>query len=234
MEKEVKRKKNTRNKSVKTIINLKDIVNFFNENLKKKTCVLFIIFAAMSVILFIPFVREVKQSVGTNGELDISLLNFIKDKIFFLVVTIISSLVPHVYMSVLSGMGYIYQTLGEYAHIMVDKGYFFGFLIVIIPVLLNLICISICTALGMYLCKINTNKFVLGQQRNINFNTFTLELAKITRNKEKQKKIQKKIDEKEAKLRNKDIDIKYKEVLTIFGIICILQLISSLIEGLFI
>ena len=55
-----------------------------------------------------------------------------------------------------------------------------------------------------------------------------------TQNIEKEKKIQKKIDEKEAKLQSRETKIKYKEVFIIFGIICILQLISSLIEGLFI
>lgn len=234
MEKEVKRKKNTRNKKVKPIINLKDTVNFFNEKLKKKTLVLFVIFTLISVVFFIPIVQGVKEITDSNAEINILLWNFIKDKVLMILVTVLAGLVPHMYIAVLGGIGYVYQALIEYAYIVIDKGYFLGIVVILIPFVLNLVCISIASALGMYLCKINTNKFVLGQQRNMNFTRFRLELAKATQNAEKEKKIQKKIDEKEAKLQSRETKIKYKEVFTIFGIICILQLISSLIEGLFI
>lgn len=234
MEKEVKTKKNVENKKVKPIINLKDTVKFFNENLKKKAVVLFIIFITLSVIFLIPLVNELKQVPELNNELNISLFNFIKDKILMLLMTVIAGVVPYMYIAIIGGIGYIYQALIEYAYIILNKGYFLGLIIVLIPIILNSICTSIATALGMYLCKINTNKFILGQQRNMNFTRFRLELAKATQNKEKEKKIQKRIDEKEKELQSKEIKIKYKEILTIFGIVCIIQLISSLIEGLFI
>ena len=234
MEKDVKRKKGSKSTKIKPIINLKDTLKFFNENLRKKTLILFTIFTVVSVIFFIPIIKELKEFVASNSELNISLGNLVKDKILLLLLTIIAGVVPHMYIAVLGGIGYIYQALIEYAYIIVDKGYFLGIIIILIPFVLNLVCISVVTAMGMYLCKINTNKFVLGQQRNMNFTRFRLELARATQNIEKQKKIQKKIDEKEAKLQSRETKIKYKEVFIIFGIICILQLISSLIEGLFI
>ena len=230
MEKGFKRK----NKKTKTIINLKDTVKFFNENLKKKTLILFIIFAIICVVFLIPVVNEIKQTITTESTLQIHLWNFIKDKLFMLLITLVAGIVPYMYIALIGGMGYIYQALVEYGYIIVDKGYFVGLLIVIVPLILNLICISLATALGMYLCKVNTNKFKLGQQRNMNWSRFRLEFARVTRNEEKENKIQKKLDEKEAKLESMDIIIKYKDVVTLFVIICILQLISSLIEGLFI
>lgn len=230
----MKKEINKNSKKQKTIINLKDTVNFFNENLKKKTVVMFIILTLISIVFVVPITNELKAIGETTSTLDVSLWNFIRDKILILLMTLIAGVVPHMYIAIIAGIGYVYQALIEYAYIILDKGVWLGIVILIIPFILNLVCISIITALGMYLCKINTNKFVLGQQRNMNFNRFRLELARATQNTEKEKQIQKKIDEKEEKLKCKDTKIKYKEVLTIFGIVCILQLISSLIEGLFI
>lgn len=226
--------KRTNKKKAKPIINLKSTVEFFNRNLKKKTRIMFVILALISVIFIIPTIKEVKSTTSSTATLDISLWNFIKDKIFFLLITAIAGVVPYLYIAVAGGIGYVYQTLVEYAYIIVDKGYFLGSTILIIPFVLNLICISIITALGMYLCKINTNNFVLSGQRNMNFTRFRLELAKVTRNKEKEEKIQKKIDEKEEKLQSRDTKIKYKEVLIVFGIVCVFQIISSLIQCIFI
>lgn len=230
MKKEVK--KNSKKK--KPIINLKDTVKFFNENLKKKTVIVFIILTLISVIFIVPIINELKVTLGETITLELSLWNFIKDKILLLLMALVAGIVPYMYIAVLGGIGYTYQALIEYAYIIIDKGFFLGTIILIVPFILNLICISVISALGIYICKVNTNKFIISQQRNMNFTRFRLEFAKATQNTEKEKQIQKKIDEKAEKLKNKDTKIKYKEILTIFGIVCILQLISSLIEGLFI
>ena len=221
------------NKKTKKIIDLKNVVKFFNENLKKKTSTLFIIFALISVIFLIPIINEIKE-IESGANLEVSLWSFIKDKLFFLVITVVAGLVPYMYIAVLGGIGYVYQALVEYAYIIIDKGYFFGILIIIIPLVLNLICISLMSSLGMYLCKINTHKFKLTGQRNMNFDRFRLEFARVTGNKEKEDKITKKIEKKESKIQSKETKIRYKEVFTILGIACVIQIISSLIEGLFI
>lgn len=207
-------------------------VNFFNKELKKKTIIFICIFIIFSLVIISPVMKLVIQQKCTNLCIDenITYKLIAKDKVLLTLITLIAGVVPYLYIPVISGIGYMYQIIVEFSHILVQNGYFIGTIELLIPYVLNVISISIITSLGIYLCKINTHKYILVQQRNMNWNTFKLELYKITGKKEKQDLVEKKIKEKEEKRASIDRKIDYKQVLNASVLCLILQLISSLIE----
>ena len=207
-------------------------VNFFNKELKKKTIIFACIFIIFSLVILFPLMKLVIQQECINFCMDenITYKLIAKDKVLITLITVVAGVVPYVYIPVISGIGYMYQITVEFSHIIAQNGYFIGTIELLIPYILNVISISIVTSLGIYLCKINTYKYILVQQRNMNWNTFKIELYKITGKKEKKALVEKKIKEKEEKMASKDKKIDYKQVLNTSLLCLILQLISSLIE----
>lgn len=219
------RKKKVKTSKKKTYI--KDFITFVVKKLGKKTLVLMCIFFVFSILLFAPVIGEVKSD-PYNG--DITLMLLTKDKILILLGIVIASLVPYLYIPVLAGTAYIIQITIEFSNIIVHKGYFLGIAGLLIPFILNLFVASIMTAIGIYLCKINTNKFISGQQKNMNLDTFRLELYKAIGKKEKEMEIEEKIKIKEEKMASKEMKIDYKQLLNTCVFCIIIQFVSSLIE----
>lgn len=225
-----KRQQKTK-KKIKLEEYAKQFLSFFNEKLMKKFVVLFFVMIFFSAITIVPIIKQIIQNRTGTGVIEkVTLWGLMKDKILIIVITAISGVVPYMYIPVLACLGYMYQVVIEMAYIILDKGYFLGSILSLIPYVINVISISLVGAIGIYLCKINTNKFRSGQQRNMNWNIFVLNIYQITGNKEKEKKIQKKIEEKEKKLESREVKIDYKQVLNVCIICIILQLVSSFIE----
>lgn len=229
--------KNERNKKKfikKEYIN--EIIEFFNKRLKKKTLILMfimIIFSALFIMTIIKMNLRLNNE-GIHLDSKITLLSFFMNKTIILLMTMFAGTVPFIYLPVMAGFFYIYQTLIDSSYIVLNRGFFLGSILICIPLLIDIISISLTVAIGIYLCKTNTNKYIISQQRNMNFNKLMLNLHQITKNKEKEKKIQNKIDDKEKKIQNLEVKINYKQIINITTIVIIFQMISSIIEYIFI
>lgn len=229
--------KNERNKKKfikKEYIN--EIIEFFNKRLKKKTLILMfimIIFSALFIMTIIKMNLRLNNE-GIHLDSKITLLSFFMNKTIILLMTMFAGTVPFIYLPVMAGFFYMYQTLIDSSYIVLNRGFFLGSILICIPLLIDIISISLTVAIGIYLCKTNTNKYIISQQRNMNFNKLMLNLHQITKNKEKEKKIQNKIDDKEKKIQNLEVKINYKQIINITTIVIIFQMISSIIEYIFI
>lgn len=209
----------------------KQVLKFFSEKLLKKFVVLFFVMIFFSAITIVPIIKQILKN-GTDIDIigKVTLWGIMKDRFFVIAITAISGVVPYMYIPVLACLGYMYQVVIEISYVILDKGYFLGSILTLIPYVINIISISLVGAIGIYLCKINTNNFRAGQQRNMNWNSFILNIYQITGNKEKEKKVQKKIEEKQKKLESREVKIDYKQVLNICIICIVLQIVSSIIE----
>lgn len=229
--------KNERNKKKfkkKEYIN--EIIEFFNKRLKKKTLILMfimIIFSALFIMTIIKMNLRLNNE-GIHLDSKITLLSFFMNKTIILLMTMFAGTVPFIYLPVMAGFFYMYQTLIDSSYIVLNRGFFLGSILICIPLLIDIISISLTVAIGIYLCKTNTNKYIISQQRNMNFNKLMLNLHQITKNKEKEKKIQNKIDDKEKKIQNLEVKTNYKQIINITTIVIIFQMISSIIEYIFI
>ena len=210
---------------------LKDFYTFSTTHLLKTTGILVIIAIIFIAITINPIVNLVSLDECKGPCTDeTAFFSEYFSKIQELFIVAFSGIVPYMYIPFISiptgALGEIYSI----AYIIKDYGTLIGIAIGIIPLLLNVITLSITVALGAYICKTVTIGYRLSNLKNMNFLDFKIELYKLFGKKDKIKVLENKKQEKLNKLKSKKQKIKYLQILNTAVVICILQFISVFIQ----
>jgi len=201
---------------------IKEILKYYNEKLKKKHIILFIISMIIFVIFFKVFLNDNTYSYlfGTK-----SLLYIMQEKVILLFLVLFSSIVAYFYLPVISVlMGYVlasdlvtYNLFGS--SIITTK--------VMIGIIIQLFVFTLCGALGMNVCYHTTERAKQRASNSLKFIDIKKMFAEIRKDENKIKEIE---HEKE-KLKNKvyDTKIDMKKVALIFVISSVIEIIAILI-----
>lgn len=137
--------------------------------------------------------------------------NFIS-RLEMLLLTLVASVVPYFYMPVLGLVLYMYNEIITLAHVINVNGYLFGILRYVLPLLFNIISISLVTGTAIYMAKIVTDKRRLNRNSSMNFTSFRLKIYEMLKNKEKYDKLYKAQQERIDKLQKVTEKIEWKGV----------------------
>lgn len=223
-------KENLKGQNLKTFIS--STYDFFKNNLMKAflvLCLISIILGALGINIVVEGVRNANAAQDAVQNASYIQIYFSNIKNIFVV--ILSGIVPYIYAPVVAMFSVITLELSKFATIIVDKGYFMATLIYIVPMILNLCIMNMAVALGIYICKTRTNKNKL---ENVNddasYTKLKMELYATLRKDKKKQAIENKEKEKKAKLEKKNIKLDYFQIVSITGILFVLQIIASLFE----
>ena len=222
--KENKKNIKGKNKGLKNY--LKNFLVFLRDNIEKK----FGILLAIAILLI---AIELKLFLGmeydsTNLQ-KIGLFREFFDNVKIILITCLAGIVPYIFAPVVGFFGYLYAEASNFAVILKTYGYLKGTAIGIVPLLLNIVVISMVTALGIYMCKKITVGYRISNVKNMNFLNFRIRMFETIGNEAKVKEYTKRRDEKISKLESKKEKLNYLQIINTLVLCIIIQFVSVLI-----
>lgn len=210
---------------------LRDFLVFVDRYLMKSIKILCIIAILLVAISLSGMVETAKLSECKGTCMDnISIWTNYASKIQILLFTLVAGIVPYIYIAVLGFAGYLLSEVADIAFLIKGYGYFGGIAAGIIPLIINILIISIITALALYICKIVTVSYKISSINNMNFTNFRIRFYEVLRKTDKAELLTKKKEEKIQKLQIKKEKLNYLQILNVSIVIVVLQLVSVLIQ----
>lgn len=234
MEKRQTNKTKKENKSIKTY--LRDFLLFLDKKLLKTIKILLVIAILIIALTLTTYISNAMKDtcVGLCRDEGVTLISEYVSKLKVLIVTAVAGIVPYIFAPVIGFIGYNLSIVSEIAYIIKGMGYVKGILLVIIPTILNVVTISLITALGIYICKTVMVGYRISSVNNMNFLNFRIKLYEGIGNEEKQKKLTEKKEAKLKKLEAKHEKLNYLQIVNVLAVSAVLQFVSTLIQEIFI
>lgn len=229
--KEKKNKKIEKRKKVTVKTYLRDFLLFVDKNMLKTIGILMIVAVLIIALSIKPAVTAVLAEECEGACRDgITLMSDYWSKIQVLLVTGVAGIVPYMFAPVVGFIGYILSEVGTFAYVIKGYGYGVGLLIEIVPIIINILTISIVTALGIYICRLVTVSYRMSNVKNMNLLNFRIRLYETLQKEAKVKELTAKKEKKLEKLESQKQKINYLQILNLTVVVCVLQFISVLIQ----
>lgn len=211
---------------------LKDFLVFIDTKLKKPAKVLIIISIVLIAVALIPTLNVIKEQNCVNMCRDqaVTFVSEYLDKLTFLGLTLVAGFVPYVYVTVLGFVGYILEEVVQLSYIIDAHGYLIGTLMGIIPLILNILVISLIGATGLYMCKNATASAKISKVSNMNFTNLKIQFYEAVGNVKKKEELEQRKEKKLGKLKNNQEKNNYLQILNVVIVAAIIQLISVAIQ----
>ena len=119
-----------------------------------------------------------------------------------------------------------------FANYVLTVGRMKGTLIYIVPMLLNLLFLAIATSIGFYICRNATLSQRIKSVKSKNSMDLGLAIFEATNKKDKVKAIEKKRKDKIKELESKKKDLDLFQIVNVSLILCVFQLVASLVKSL--
>lgn len=211
----------------------KELGGFIKKHIFKKTKILAIIGIVMFLVIIYAF-----NSTSNNleSELEIlektSLLSDIKQRIIILVLILLAGWVPYFYIPAIAFGAYIFMLAGDISFAMESHGRIFTLLLNILPVVVDILTVSIISAIGIYMSNYTTKKHRYNQRTSFSFLDVKINLYQMTKNQEKYEAAIAKKQEKIDKIKENDVNIDYPYIIKIAPVIMVINIIACAIEHL--
>lgn len=200
---------------------------FFRNELANKFEVLFIISIVLFIILLCVFLGSTQM---VNYNTGMTLLESIKFKGMFFGLAFLAGFVPYFYIPILSYLGYIITIANDVAMLSTKCGTFKAIALYLIPGIVELVSISLITAVGFYLCKISTKNRKYVNSSSFGLDDVKIQLYEIRKQPEKAEKMREIKKEKAEKMELNNVKTNYIQVFSYLGLILVIQLILAIIE----
>lgn len=210
---------------------LGNMITFFNQEVKKKTVILFVIAIILYIVLTISFMNVVAEmkEVENITTMSNSFWGIFKSKMILMVLVALSGLVPYFYIPVIAFLGYVATIASDVAAIGIDKGNFSAIVLTVVPVIFDLVVISIMSAIGIYMCKMFTKKFKYSQRTSFGFSDVKIQIYEIRGQKEKADKLREEKQKKIDKMETNNVKINYTQIFYFLLLTGIVEALVSLI-----
>lgn len=227
MEKNVVRKSTVKSKGkkeskFKSIV--KNYLNFYNTNLRKKQIVIYIILLVLFGIFVTNIISQIDVTQTVSNEAQAAeqkpIFDMLQQKVLFTILIIIAGITPFVYIPVLAALFIPYIYSNDIIDIIYNAGGTASIVSASISSVLQFIGISLAVATGMYYCKNATKRFRYSQGRSFGMFDLKKQMYEIRKDDVKLEKLleQRQIKiEKEEKL---NVKIEYFNML-ISGVISV-------------
>lgn len=219
-------------------LNLKNIIRsykkYYNENLKKKHFVIFIIMIVIffSVIgMLFSDLESIKNEIVTNQIVKESFFNnLINEKIPLLAVIIFAGITPFFFLPVLGIIGsytLAFETISTYC----IENSTLAIITGSIGSVIQLIAISLSISTGIYYCIQSTKKFRYSQQMNFGLKDVKKAIYEIRKNEEKLKQLEIKETKKAEEREKLNVKIPYINLIVSFVISALILIIGAVISS---
>lgn len=219
----VSKKKTKETVSVK--IYLRNFILFVNKHLMKTIGILFVVALLLLAVSF----KFVSSTIFEEQDAIGVFANY-WSKLQVIFVTALAGIVPYIYAPVVGFTGCVISEVSNLTYAIKFHGYLVGTLAYIVPLVLNLLVISVVTALGIYICKAITIGYRVSNIKNMNWLNFRIKLYETLQKQSKVDELTKHKDKKIKKLESKKEKINYLQILNTSIVVCIIQFISVLIQ----
>lgn len=218
---------------------LDKLLIFWNKDIKKK----FIIICIISVILIVlltNFMYSVYRAeiisnsglleAGNNTIVQNSFTNIFKSKLIMLGLTLVAGVVPYFFIPVIGMIGYVFTTASEISIKILGIGSIGFNIFTLISTIFDVLVISITTSIAIYFADRSTKRYRYSSIKRFTFLDLKLQTYEIMKKEDKVEITKKQIEKRNEKHEKNNVEIKYLEMLGIFGIAVVIQGISVLIE----
>lgn len=211
----------------------KELGSFIKIHVLKKINVLTII----GILLFLLVISVfISASDDVSSELEIiektSLLNDIKERVIILLLILLAGWVPYFYIPAIAFGTYVFMLAGDVALAMETKGMIATLLLNILPVLIDVLTVSVITAVGIYMCNYTTKKYRYTQRTSFSFLDVKIQLYQMTKKQDEYEEAIAKKQERIDKMKENDVKIDYGNIFKIVPVIMIVNIIACIIEHL--
>jgi hypothetical protein len=210
---------------------MKNYFSFYNQNLKKKQIIMYIIILVLFGIFMTNIISQVdvtktiaNQSVGTS-----TFLNILKEKVLFTLLIIVAGITPYLYIPVIAALFIPYVYAVDILNVINNGQGTVSLVSTSISAVLQLLGVSLAVATGIYYCINTTKKYRYSQKKSFGMFDLKKQVYEIRKDEDKLQKLmddRQKTVEKNEKL---NVKIDYMNIL-ISGIISLfIVALSSLI-----
>lgn len=207
------------------------LLEFFNKHILKKFIILLII-AVILVITTTQFMYQVNKVDVDNGlVLNEDYIGMFKSKLYALGLTAIAGCVPYFFVPAVGFAIYISTTGSEISMKLLGIGGIDFSIFSIIPIILDIIAISLVTSIGIYYAVVATKRFRYSGIKRFTFLDFKLQTYEIMKKEDKVEAIKAKIAKRDEKHEKYNVKIKYLEMIGMFVIAAVIQAVSVLLES---
>lgn len=206
---------------------LKNYIDFYKKNLKKKHIISIIVCLVIFVIFL---VADIKKYSGV--ELSIpkaSYLNNLSENAMLSFIIIFAGITPYCFLPVL-GFSAMYNVASKVALIYVAKGSIVGLILNCVLVLICSIAYSLCISTGIHYCSLSSKKFTYSQKKGFKFSDLKLSIYKLRKNEKKIEELEEKKLRDYEKAEKLNVKIPYMNL----AISLIISIVILALTGIFI
>ena len=209
----------------------KELGKFMKKHVLKKTKVLTLVGILLFVLIISVFLGA---SEDVSSELNIiektSLISDIKERVIILLLILLAGWVPYFYIPAIAFGAYVFMLAGDVALAMELHGKASMILLNILPVLLDILTVSVIAAIGIYMTSYTTKKYKYTQRTSFSFLDVKIHLYQMTKKQEKYEEALAKKQERIDKMKENDVKIDYANIVKIAPLILIVNVIACIIE----
>lgn len=202
--------------------------------LKKKILPMAIVCFVVAVIVIIFLAAYSIDTFKNNGCTAMycsdnpTFLQIIQDKAMFIGLTLFMSILAIAYLPYIGLIGYSCAEALTISQAISILG--FGAIKYIVPLVINVVVISVITSVSLYISKISWYKGKIRRKNNMNFTNFRLQFYNMIKDQKKYDKLNQKYNSKNEQYEKKIEKIDWKKLWPICAWMLALQVISAVIE----
>ncbi len=232
MEKTNKTQKAEHKKDKEKINSKKELGKFLKEHVITKTKVLSIMGIILSIlVVLIVSSSDFKMTDEIISFPKTSILSVLKERLVILLLILLAGWVPYFYIPTIAYVAYIFMLSGNLLLEMELHGRILTLTLNLLPVIIDILTISIIVAIGMYMCNYTTKKYRYTQSMSFSFLDVKLHLYEITKKEDKYNEVLAKKEKKTADMQKNDVKIDYRMIIKIAPIVIAINLIVCLIQN---
>jgi len=211
--------------------NKKDLTTFIKTHVLKKTSILTIIGMLLFVLVISVFASasdDITDELQTIEKS--SLINDIKERFVILLLILFAGWVPYFYIPAVAFGAYMFMLAGDVALAMETHGKFATLLLNILPTLIDILTVSIITAIGIYITSYTTKKYRYTQRTSFSFLDVKIQIYQMTKKQDKYEDAIAKKQERIDKMKENDVKTDYGNIIKIVPAVIAINIIACIIE----
>lgn len=207
-----------------------NLFTFYKDHIALIHLIVFIIGAALFVVTFFSTFIKIKngQTVIDGTTTTKSVLDMLKEDALISFVIIFAGITPYCFLSVI-GLIQILLNVQQYAlRYALGNGFM---LTSFLGILLQVIGITLCVAVGLYYCRLSTKKRKYYNQSGFGMDDIKASIYDLRKDENKLKELQQKREEKARKIQEANVKIPYFNFLLLGIIGFVVEVIGTLIAA---
>ena len=210
----------------------KDLKDFLKSHVLKGFKILSVIGIILMTVILVAFSSVDSETIKEMGigASNISLIAALKDRCIVLLLILLAGWVPYFYIPAISYVAYIFMLSGDFFAIMCEKGKLVSLLLGTLPMVIDVLSVSVVAVIGIYMCKYTGKKYKYAQRTSFSWLDIKIQFYEMTKQTEKYEAALKKKQEKAEKMKENDVKIDYKNIAKVAGVMCVINIVMCIIE----